>query len=41
MKILDDEDIIIGIALGYEDKENILNKSKSKKSDLNEVCHFL
>ena len=40
MKIADDEDIIIGIALGYEDKENILNKCKSKKSDLNEVCHF-
>ena len=40
MKIVDDEDIIIGIALGYEDKENILNKCKSKKSDLNEVCHF-
>ena len=40
MNISDDEDIIIGIALGYEDKENILNKCKSKKLNLNEVCHF-
>ena len=40
MKVPDDEDIIIGIALGYEDKENILNKCHSKKLSLNEVCHF-
>ena len=40
IKISDDEDIVIGIALGYEDKENIVNKCKAKKLALNEVCHF-
>ena len=40
MKIPDDEDIIIGIALGYEDKENILSKIKAKKLTLEEACHF-
>ena len=27
-------------ALGYEDKENIINKIHSKKLSLNEVCHY-
>ena len=40
MKIPDDEDIVIGIALGYEDKENILSKIKSKKLSIKEACHF-
>ena len=40
MKIPDDEDIVIGIALGYEDKDSILNKYKSTKLSLDEACHF-
>ena len=40
LKISDDEDIVIGIALGYEDKENILNKLRGKKLSLEETCHF-
>jgi nitroreductase len=40
LKVPDDEDIVFGIALGYEDKENILNKYKSKKLSLEEACHF-
>ena len=40
MKISDDEDIVIGIALGYEDKENILSKIKTKKLSIDEACHF-
>ena len=40
LKISDDEDIVIGIALGYEDKENILNKLRGKKLSLEEACHF-
>ena len=40
MKISDDEDIVIGIALGFEDKKNILNKIKSIKLTLDEACQF-
>ena len=40
MKIPDDEDIVIGIALGYKDDENILNKIHPKKLTLDEACHF-
>ena len=40
MKIPDDEDIVIGIALGYKDDENILNKIHPKKLTLDETCHF-
>ena len=40
MKVSDDEDIIIGIALGYEDKENVLSKIHAKKLTLDEACHF-
>ncbi len=40
LKISDDEDIVIGIALGYQDKENILNKLRAKKLSLEETCHF-
>ena len=40
MKIPDDEDIVIGIALGYKDYENNLNKIHAKKLTLDETCHF-
>ena len=40
MKISDDEDIIIGIALGFEDKDHIFTKIKAKKLTLDEACHF-
>ena len=40
MKISDDEDIVIGIALGFEDKDHIFTKIKAKKLTLNEACHF-
>jgi len=39
MKIPDNEDIIIGIGLGYED-DNIINKYRAKKLTLDEACHF-
>ena len=40
MKISDDEDIVIGIALGFEDKEHIFTKIKAKKLTLEKACHF-
>ena len=40
MKISEDEDIVIGIALGFEDKDHIINKIKAKKLTLEEACHF-
>ena len=40
IKVPDDEDIVIGIALGFEDKENIVSKIKAKKLTLDEACHF-
>ena len=40
MKIPEDEDLAIGIALGYEDKAHILSKLKSKKLTLEEACQF-
>ena len=40
MKVPENEDIIIGIALGYEDKYNALNKIRSVKLTLDEACHF-
>ena len=39
-KIPENEDIIIGIALGYEEND-ILNKFRANKLSLEEVCHFL
>ena len=39
-KIPDTEDIIIGVALGYEDENSSLNKYRSKKLTLDECCHF-
>ena len=38
-KVPEDEDIVIGIALGYEDN-NELNKFRAKKLTIEEVCHF-
>lgn len=38
-KVPDDEDIIIGIGLGYED-ENVINKFRAKKLTIDEACHF-
>ena len=39
MKIPENEDIVIGIALGYEEK-CLLNEHRSKKLTLEEACHF-
>ena len=38
-KVPDNEDIIIGIALGYED-DNIVNEFRAKKYSVDEACHF-
>jgi len=38
-KIPENEDIVIGIPLGYED-DNITNKFRAKKLSLDEACHF-
>ena len=39
LKISDKEDIVIGIALGYEEK-CALNNQRSVKLNLEDVCHF-
>ena len=39
VKIPDDEDIAVGIALGYEN-DDIVNKFRAKKSTLEDVCQF-
>ena len=39
MKISDKEDIVIGVALGYEEKSP-LKKKKKKKLTIEEACHF-
>ena len=38
-KIPENEDIVIGIALGYED-DNVVNKFRAEKLSLDEACHF-
>ena len=38
--IPDDEDIVMGIALGYEDKNNILSQIKTERMSLDEACNF-
>lgn len=38
-KVPDDEDIIIGIGLGYED-ESLINKFRAKKLSVDDACHF-
>ena len=40
MKIPDDEDIVMGIALGYEDKNNILSQIRTERIPLDEACNF-
>ena len=40
VKIPDDEDIAVGIALGYEN-DDIVNKFRAKKSTLEDVCQFI
>jgi hypothetical protein len=40
MKISDDEDIVIGIAMGFEDKDHIFTKIKAKKLTLDKAFHF-
>ena len=40
MKVSEDEDIVIGIVLGFEDKDHIFTKIKAKKLTLEEACHF-
>ena len=39
VKIPENEDIVIGVALGYEEKDP-LNEFRSKKLTLEEACHF-
>ena len=40
MKIPDDEDVVMGIALGYEDKNNILSQIKTERMSLDEACNL-
>ena len=40
LKISDKEDIVIGIALGYEN-DDAVNKFRAKKNTIDEVCHFV
>ena len=40
MNIPDDEDIVMGIALGYEDKNNILGQIRTERMSLDEACNF-
>jgi nitroreductase len=39
-KIPDNEDICVGIALGYEN-DDAVNKFRAKKNTIDEVCHFV
>ena len=39
-KIPDNEDICVGIALGYENDDKV-NKFRAKKNSIDEVCHFV
>ena len=39
-KIPENEDICVGIALGYEN-DDAVNKFRAKKSTIDEVCHFI
>ena len=40
VKIPDTEDIVVGIALGYE-SDHTVNTFRAKKSTIEEVCHFI
>ena len=39
-KIPENEDICVGIALGYE-KDEAVNKFRAKKNGIDETCHFI
>ena len=39
-KIPENEDICVGIALGYEN-DDAINKLRAKKNSIDEVCHFV
>ena len=39
-KIPENEDICVGIALGYEN-DNAVNKFRAKKNGIDETCHFI
>ena len=39
-KIPEDEDICVGIALGYEN-DDVVNKFRAKKNTLDDCCHFV
>ena len=40
LKVPDDEDIIVGIELGYEDEDKTINKFRSTRLPLDKFCHF-
>ena len=40
LKVPEDEDIIVGIALRYEDEDKIVNKFRSTRLPLDKFCHF-
>ena len=40
LKVPDDEDIIVGIELGYEDEDKAINKFRSTRLPLDKFCHF-
>ena len=40
LKFPDDEDIIVGIALGYEEEDKTINKFRSTRLPLEKFCHF-
>lgn len=40
LKVTDDEDIIVGIELGYEDEDKTINKFRSTRLPLDKFCHF-
>ena len=40
LNVPDDEDIIVGIALRYEDGDKTINKFRSTRLPLDKFCHF-
>ena len=40
-KIPENENVIVGIALGYEDKDEKMNQFRSSRNSLEEVCKFV
>ena len=41
INIPDDEEIVIGIALGYENEEHFMNKYRSPRLKVDDVCKFI